>query len=383
MKLDCNKHEISRTKESQNIQECCTNCLEVLFFKQIPGYRIIHHYTFSDYPEYISIYNNVIESEKNCKLCGKPLYEFMSTDFKLCSDCYRISSGGIESILTKELIPIFYLPWWDDCYGCRVCNLNLKLTSDCQKYCSNCYIFYIGCRYCLTTNVIFGLIDQSQCKKCRRVTLIDSTNLSSGNSDLDKLIHNLRFDIKNLKIDEFADKIKNLGNYFKPDEIISFIYQNLRKLEIIMEWIPYYQFTNVKKIAEGGFSNIYRAIWLDGPQNLIAGDHNESRNKNETVILKRFKNSQDISKDFLNELKSIQSCYKINHHIIQPYAVTKDPDLESYMLVMQYASRGDLHSYLQNDFTNITWNKQKLYILWQISEGYLYFEFIIFIIVNL
>jgi len=42
------------------------------------------------------------------------------------------------------------------------------------------------------------------------------------------------------------------------------------------------------------------------------------------------------------------------------------------MLVMQYASKGDLHKYLQREFTKITWNKDKLYILWQISEGYLY-----------
>ena len=42
------------------------------------------------------------------------------------------------------------------------------------------------------------------------------------------------------------------------------------------------------------------------------------------------------------------------------------------MLVMQYASEGDLHKYLQNKFKEITWNKEKLRILWQISEGYIY-----------
>jgi hypothetical protein len=36
---------------------------------------------------------------------------------------------------------------------------------------------------------------------------------------------------------------------------------------------------------------------------------------------------------------------------------------------MKYASEGDLHKYLQNNFTKITWNKQKLHILWQISKG--------------
>jgi hypothetical protein len=39
------------------------------------------------------------------------------------------------------------------------------------------------------------------------------------------------------------------------------------------------------------------------------------------------------------------------------------------MLVMEYASGGNLHNYLQSNFVNITWNK-KLRILWNISEGY-------------
>jgi hypothetical protein len=42
---------------------------------------------------------------------------------------------------------------------------------------------------------------------------------------------------------------------------------------------------------------------------------------------------------------------------------------------MQYAPGGDLHSYLQKNFIKITWNKEKLAILWQISEGYLIYYF--------
>jgi hypothetical protein len=38
------------------------------------------------------------------------------------------------------------------------------------------------------------------------------------------------------------------------------------------------------------------------------------------------------------------------------------------MLIMKYASGGNLHDYLQKNFKNITWN-EKLYILWQISAG--------------
>ena len=43
---------------------------------------------------------------------------------------------------------------------------------------------------------------------------------------------------------------------------------------------------------------------------------------------------------------------------------------------MQRASEGDLHKYLQREFTEIKWNKDKLRILWQISEGYLCLKFI-------
>jgi hypothetical protein len=44
------------------------------------------------------------------------------------------------------------------------------------------------------------------------------------------------------------------------------------------------------------------------------------------------------------------------------------------MLVMEYASGGDLLKYLQNNFTNITWNK-KINILSEILLGYLYFKY--------
>ncbi|RIA83144.1 hypothetical protein C1645_787000 [Glomus cerebriforme] len=53
-----------------------------------------------------------------------------------------------------------------------------------------------------------------------------------------------------------------------------------------MKWISYSKFTNVQKISEGGFGVIYRATWLDSQ------DYFRDMNKSETIILKRFKNSQ-------------------------------------------------------------------------------------------
>ncbi|PKY21930.1 kinase-like protein [Rhizophagus irregularis] len=365
--LECSEHEISKTREPQNIQECYRNCLDILCFKQIfiGDFQVSFSYIEHD----ISL-SNIIESEKDCKLCGKSLGQRSGYELKLCSDCYLISSGYVESALTKKpTTPIIYLPWWHNVVHCVVCGKYLTFTSDCQKYCVNCLIFHIGCRYCLTTNIIFGLITQSQCKKCNRIYSI--VIIFSGNSELDEFLLNLFPNANiydNFEIAELTDKIKKIDKYFLPSEInsnIKFICQNymntrpenlIDQSEKLMKWIPYSQFNNIKKVAEGGFSIIYQAILHNGSYN-------------ETVILKKFKNSQDFSKYFLNELKSNQHCYEIKHHIIKIYGVTKDLKLGDYILVMQYASGGDLHNWLRKSFKDITWNKQKLAILWQISEG--------------
>uniref|UniRef100_U9UUC3 Protein kinase domain-containing protein n=1 Tax=Rhizophagus irregularis (strain DAOM 181602 / DAOM 197198 / MUCL 43194) TaxID=747089 RepID=U9UUC3_RHIID len=196
----------------------------------------------------------------------------------------------------------------------------------------------------------------------------------SGNSDLDDFLDNLRLEIHNrLEITRFTDTIKNIDKYFHPTALFSSIYRMINnRAEILMEWIPYSQFTNVKEIAKGGFGIIYQATWLDGSISNEAiynkGLVRERRN-NETVILKKFNNSQGISKHFLDELKSNQHCYVLNRHIIRTYGFTKDPNSDDYILVMQYASGGDLHKYLREQFTNITWDKRKISILWQIAKG--------------
>ncbi|GBC00622.1 hypothetical protein RclHR1_03910009 [Rhizophagus clarus] len=257
--------------------------------------------------------NLVFESEKYCTLYEKPLYQridyenlsnfvgIVKYEFKLSSDCYLISSGYIESTLTEELIPIIYLPWWHDICFCDACGTSLKHKSDCQKYCEKCLIFYTGCRYCLTTNVIVGITNQSQCKKCNRMSSIiydAAINISTGNNDLDDFLVNLiRFCHKKLKIVEFSDKIKNIDRYFLPPIYYS-IYQEFKKAyaRTFMELIPYH-FSNLK-------SNLHRFI--------------------------------------------------IEQNTIKTYGFTKDPKSNEFMLVMQYASGGDLHNFLQKHFAVIT-----------------------------
>ncbi|RIA92274.1 kinase-like domain-containing protein [Glomus cerebriforme] len=132
-----------------------------------------------------------------------------------------------------------------------------------------------------------------------------------------------------------------------------------------MEWIPYSQIMNLEKLAEGGFGIIYKAIWLEGGIHGISSSW--SRRKNEIIAAKRLKSSQKISKEFLNELRSHHKCYKFSR-VLRCYGITKDPNTDEYMLIMQYATEGNLHDYLQNNFVDIKW-KRKIEILWQISNG--------------
>ena len=57
-----------------------------------------------------------------------------------------------------------------------------------------------------------------------------------------------------------------------------------------MEWIPYNGFKDIEYLNKGGFSTIYKAIWLDN---------------NKAVVLKsinNFNNSSKYLNEFLNDV---------------------------------------------------------------------------------
>ncbi len=99
--VQCNKHEVARNNIdfcTQTIQEWCENCSDILYFKQV-NYR--HSYLSEKELEKI---------RRDCKLCGKLVDNEISNgliEYRLCSDCYQISSGWIESTLLKKLIQFF------------------------------------------------------------------------------------------------------------------------------------------------------------------------------------------------------------------------------------------------------------------------------------
>jgi hypothetical protein len=100
---------------------------------------------------------------------------------------------------------------------------------------------------------------------------------------------------------------------------------------VLLEWIPYNRLRNIKFLAQGGFSTVYKAIWLNGPVNCWNNekqnwkrlvrkldeqeykDASNSKIKNPLkinekygypVVLKSLNNSSNINENFLNEVSS-------------------------------------------------------------------------------
>src|SRR5688572_27714641 len=69
-------------------------------------------------------------------------------------------------------------------------------------------------------------------------------------------------------------QINNLKGNFKNwtsrnekiDELIQEMQLKINQYNnIVFEWIPYNQFSDIKEIGRGGFAKVYSAIWKDGP----------------------------------------------------------------------------------------------------------------------
>ena len=60
--------------------------------------------------------------------------------------------------------------------------------------------------------------------------------------------------------------------------------------KMLINWIPYSHFKNIKYIAEGGFGVVNSAIWIKDKENEIK------------VALKNLHNSKDMTDDFLKEV---------------------------------------------------------------------------------
>src|SRR4051794_26387482 len=115
-------------------------------------------------------------------------------------------------------------------------------------------------------------VRQKWCKPCQIDNLRGNfTNWTSGNEKIDELIQEMQ-----LKINRYND--------------------------IVFEWIPYNQFSNIEEIGRGGFATVYSAIWKDGRLKYDYDHKQYTRKSNQKVALKCLHNSQNFTNEFLNEV---------------------------------------------------------------------------------
>ena len=89
------------------------------------------------------------------------------------------------------------------------------------------------------------------------------------------------------------------------DKFIQETQLSANKSEKVLEWIPYDRFLNIEYIAKGGFGKVYKANWIDGH---IKRWDNKNQNwvrdeSNMFVALKSLNNSQNVTSEFINEVK--------------------------------------------------------------------------------
>ncbi|CAB5303789.1 unnamed protein product [Rhizophagus irregularis] len=126
-----------------------------------------------------------------------------------------------------------------------------------------------------------------------------------------------------------------------------------------LKWIPYNQFKNVEYLDEGGFSTIYKAIWVNSIENV-------ENVENAEVVLKCVNNLNENLDEFLKEWKCLANFTTVAA-FINLYGFTKNPNTLNYMAVMDYANKGNLRGNLA-EVIKYNW-KQKLHMLYKIIYG--------------
>jgi hypothetical protein len=96
----------------------------------------------------------------------------------------------------------------------------------------------------------------------------------------------------NEKIDDFIHKKQLEVNNYSND--------------IVLEWIPYNRFNEIKETGKNDLITVYSAIWKDGPLYKLLDvndiDIDYTRDSNKKVALKCLHNSQDSIDSLINEV---------------------------------------------------------------------------------
>ncbi|RHZ83866.1 hypothetical protein Glove_87g189 [Diversispora epigaea] len=193
----------------------------------------------------------------------------------------------------------------------------------CSKICIDNYQNFGLCHDCGNLN-----INKNICLNCKLIEICYLSKWTSGNYEIDKIIHMSQLD------------------------------ENAKEWEI-WRWIDYGKFKDIEYLAEGGFAKIWKAEWLDIPEELF-GFYNSNQ-----VALKKLKNSQKISSEFLKELTVNFSCR--DRYVLPILGITQDPKTKEYAIVLRYMKNGNLINFLQQNNT-LPW-KERIWLLNSFIRG--------------
>ncbi|EXX68448.1 uncharacterized protein OCT59_016039 [Rhizophagus irregularis] len=180
------------------------------------------------------------------------------------------------------------------------------------------------------------------------------------------------------KIEGWTSENPDIDKFIKDT-----IYYKIKDDHKFLEWVTYERLTDIKEIGEGGFAKVYSATWIDGISTYSEqsdGSWKKSKVESMNVALKRLNGSQNMSDNYLNELKIHWNISKNGG--LRFYGLTKDPETKEFMMIIKFADKGNLRSILLNNFNDFMW-KNKIRLLWVISydlnslhnSGYLHKDF--------
>ncbi|CAB4395315.1 unnamed protein product [Rhizophagus irregularis] len=189
------------------------------------------------------------------------------------------------------------------------------------------------------TNVISSstredLLDKfGECAECKRPNTGDDNWCQSCNSEHFRS-----------QFDKWRSENENI------DKIIRNAQLSAKNSKYVLEWIPYNKFKNVDYVAKGGYGTIYSAKWSDG--HILGWDKNLNRWKRygtDLVALKRIHNSQFVTMEFLDQIVKTHLQLHDSNMIIQYYGMTRYPETDDYMIVMEYAIQGSIYNVAHDD----------------------------------
>ncbi|GBB86925.1 hypothetical protein RclHR1_13380001 [Rhizophagus clarus] len=159
--------------------------------------------------------------------------------------------------------------------------------------------------------------------------------------------------------------ISNFPNWTSGNDTIDNLIQECQMKtitpDLIPEWIPYNNLEDIEYLTKGGFSEIYKAVRIDG--GYVEWDFKEQRLVrfgSHEVVLKRLENVENANQSWLEEARSHLTISNKWSEVVQCHGLTQDPSNGNYMLVMNIFDT-DLRKYLQQNHNQLTW-KEKVQI---------------------